>query len=419
MKKLFSLLLVITIIIASVSSAINVFAASEVSGIYTYTVNNNEVTITKVNTSVTGEIEIPATIKDYPVTAIGNEAFYLSKTTGVTVPEGVKSIGSSAFYYCDKMTYIHLPQSLETINESAFYNCKVLTTVTLPSKLKAISSRLFRDCHALESINIPSSVTRIGDEAFYNCRKLKSVTVPAAVEEIGSSAFFFCESLEAINLSNGLKTIGAMAFAWTKIKSLTVPASVTSLDSSFVSPCDYLETLSVALGNARYYSSNNCIIENYSQTLLTTANIREIVIPNGVKSILGISVSDQSKITSIVIPKSVTTIYGYAFNYFKNPTTIYYTGSAADWGNITIKAGNDALSKATIVYNHVMPYTPGDINDSGNVDLSDVVALAQKVAGWSVSCNEAALNVDGAGTVNLDDVVCLAQFVAGWSVILH
>lgn len=64
-------------------------------------------------------------------------------------------------------------------------------------------------------------------------------------------------------------------------------------------------------------------------------------------------------------------------------------------------------------------FTPGNINgDAENaVDLQDVVALAQIVAGWEdvVQVTEA-LDVDGNGNVDLQDVVLLAQYVAGWEV---
>lgn len=61
-------------------------------------------------------------------------------------------------------------------------------------------------------------------------------------------------------------------------------------------------------------------------------------------------------------------------------------------------------------------FVAGDIDGNGDVDLSDVVVLAQYAAGWDVTCNEAALDVDGSGMVDLNDVVLLAQYVAGWEV---
>ncbi len=65
-------------------------------------------------------------------------------------------------------------------------------------------------------------------------------------------------------------------------------------------------------------------------------------------------------------------------------------------------------------------YTPGNINDDEEVNLQDIVALAQCIAGWDVSCNTDALDVNGDNLVNLSDVVHLAQYIAGWEEIkLH
>lgn len=64
-------------------------------------------------------------------------------------------------------------------------------------------------------------------------------------------------------------------------------------------------------------------------------------------------------------------------------------------------------------------FTPGNVDGDkdNNVNLQDVVALAQVVAGWdNVEHIEAALDVNGDGDVDLQDVVHLAQYVAGWDV---
>ncbi len=65
-------------------------------------------------------------------------------------------------------------------------------------------------------------------------------------------------------------------------------------------------------------------------------------------------------------------------------------------------------------------YLLGDINGDDEVDLNDVVALAQHVAGWDVYYLEDALDTNGDNAVNLTDIVHLAQYVAGWEgIILH
>lgn len=54
------------------------------------------------------------------VTAIEKFAFARSGLTGITVPEGVTSIGSGAFYHCDSLTSVVIPDSVTVIEENAF-----------------------------------------------------------------------------------------------------------------------------------------------------------------------------------------------------------------------------------------------------------------------------------------------------------
>ena len=71
-------------------------AGAAVSGLYTYTVNadNASVTITDYPETATGAIEIPATIDGRSVTSIGDYAFaYCKSLTSVTIPDSVTSIG--------------------------------------------------------------------------------------------------------------------------------------------------------------------------------------------------------------------------------------------------------------------------------------------------------------------------------------
>lgn len=62
----------------------------------------------------------------------------------------------------------------------------------------------------------------------------------------------------------------------------------------------------------------------------------------------------------------------------------------------------------------------GDANHDNQIDLQDVVALAQYVAGWEVDGVEAVANVnrdfdeENLDVIDLTDVVYLAQNVAGW-----
>ena len=58
---------------------------------------------------------------------------------------------------------------------------------------------------------------------------------------------------------------------------------------------------------------------------------------------------------------------------------------------------------------------PGDVDDSGDVNLFDVIVLNRYLAGWDgVTINESNADVDGSGDVNLFDVIVLNRYLAGW-----
>ena len=75
------------------------------------------------------------------------------------------------------------------------------------------------------------------------------------------------------------------------------------------------------------------------------------VIPtDGSVTSIGDAAFAGSGLTSIVIPVSVTSIGYQAFDDCSNLTTVYYTGSEAEWEQIVIGSDNDYLLEAEIVF---------------------------------------------------------------------
>ena len=89
--------------------------------------------------------------------------------TSATIPEGVTSIGASAFMYCSDLTSITIPSSVTSIGEMAFYLCQNLTSITIPNSVKSIEYEVFYGCSGLTSLIIPKNVERIGGYAFLGC----------------------------------------------------------------------------------------------------------------------------------------------------------------------------------------------------------------------------------------------------------
>jgi hypothetical protein len=106
----------------------------EQAGDWTYTVSNNQATITGY-TGAGGAVTIPSEVNGNSVTSIGDGAFYSNANiTGITIPTSVITIGSSAFRSCMTLTSVSVPNSVTSIGNSAFWDSTALTHVTLPEK---------------------------------------------------------------------------------------------------------------------------------------------------------------------------------------------------------------------------------------------------------------------------------------------
>jgi len=111
-----------------------------------------------------------------------------SANGNITIPEGVTSIGSNAFYGNTSLTSVtFVGNQLLTIG--GFSGCTGLTEITIPAGVTSIGSEAFYNCTGLTSVTIGENVTSIGSYAFYNCTSLTEISIPSSVTSIGSEAF--------------------------------------------------------------------------------------------------------------------------------------------------------------------------------------------------------------------------------------
>ena len=123
--------------------------------------------------------ELPSGIPG-TVTNIYNYAFKgCWNISGVELPDGLKTIGYSAFSGASRLKEIVIPSGVTGIGENAFRNCYSMTNAVLPEGLKKIEPRTFKYCSQLQSIYIPGSVEWIGQSAFEDCTKLARVAFGA------------------------------------------------------------------------------------------------------------------------------------------------------------------------------------------------------------------------------------------------
>lgn len=139
---------------------------------FTLNSDNESYSVSGVGSCTSKEISIPSEYEGKPVTSIADGAFENCSFTVVIIPNGVISIGNSAFKGCAELNTVTIPESVKTIGTSSFEDCIKLVTVIISEGLESIGENAFANCTALSSLFLPTSLKSIGLNAFLNCLKL-------------------------------------------------------------------------------------------------------------------------------------------------------------------------------------------------------------------------------------------------------
>ncbi len=68
----------------------------------------------------------------------------------------------------------------------------------------------------------------------------------------------------------------------------------------------------------------------------------------------------------------------------------------------------------TVTIPEILPYTPGDVDENGQVNTTDVILVRRFIAGgYNVEINANAADVDGNGVINTTDVILMRRAIAG------
>lgn len=319
-----------------------------------YTNNNGKISI-DLYVGTGNVVNIPSTIDGLPVTTIGDSAFQsCTSLTTVTIPNGVTSIGISTFNVCPSLTSVTIPNSVTSIGGSAFSGCSKLTNVTIPNNLTTLGGQAFYSCTSLTSVTLPASLTSIGSNPYGYCTSLSAIVVsssnavfcsvdgilfdksqtmiiqypagksdnityaiPNSVTYIGSNAFAGCASLTNVAIPPKVITIGQGAFeSCLNLTSLTIPASVTNIRMPLTfSYCPSLTAITVDSSNSVYSSVDGVLCDKSQTTLIVcpAGKADGYIIPSTVTSIGGFAFDSCSSLLTVTIPNSVTSIGVEAF----------------------------------------------------------------------------------------------------------
>ena len=361
-------------------------------GNFTYSVYSGKATLTGC-VDATGDIVIPETLGGYPVTGIDDYAFrYCTSLTSITIPDSVASIDYSAFYNCTSLENVYytgdieswcgiefydadsnpmyyaknfyinntlvkeivIPDTVTEIKDSAFYSFEGITSVTIGNGVTIIGYYAFKDCTSLENVYYTGDIESWCGIEFYdadsnpmyyakkfyiNNTLVKEIVIPDIVTEIKDCAFYSFEGITSVTIGNGVTSIGDCAFYnCTSLASVAIGSGVTSIGDCAFYNCTSLARVyymgdieswcriefALICANPMIYAKNFYI----NNTLVT-----EIVIPETITEIKYEAFCSFEGITSIIIPDSVTSIGHEAFSGCTSLTSVTIPDSVTSIGD--------------------------------------------------------------------------------------
>lgn len=346
----------------------------------TYTLNaDHTATVANYdNSTPDGVIDIPDTVtsggQTYTVTAIGVSAFGSFSTrinvSSVFIPATVRSIGSHAFIYCNALTTVTFAEGsqLKSIGNNAFWGSEHLyprfKEIKIPDSVETIGNGAFRHCQNLERITLPSALQTLSNGTFYGCAALSEVTFPASLKTIEKSAFGYCRNLSEVKLPASLTTIQSYVFnGCSALKTVFYDGSLAQWNHITANKDADNDADKDVLG----YSCPSLVTGDYTAQFISvkddpfaypppktvtitkyTGKESTVILPSTISSwpvtkIGEDALKDNTTITSVTIPASVTEIGSNAFAGCTNLTSVNYAG---DWSNLTIQSGNPAVQDA-------------------------------------------------------------------------
>ena len=285
---------------------------------------------------------------DKNVNTIGTAAF--AECTGLKSIDltGVKEIMPYAFTKAG-LSEVTIPSSVEKIGGIAFGGCISLETMTLESRWSGEDSVYRRMVNILgnfsyvkgeysynmhtssEQVNNPirsneefrekypgqtaiktliikndGEGTALDNSSAFAAHlvSLENVTLPEGMETIPSGAFKQCFSLKKVVLPSSIKTIGNNAFD-----------SDVNLDIDFTKLTNLTSIGDYAFSIINANGGNSAEGDSYTKYKdeIKDGGIKNIILPESVKTIGSRAFFGQRNVKKIVIPKSVTSIQGQAF----------------------------------------------------------------------------------------------------------
>ena len=329
------------------------------------------------------------------------------RTNGGSKKYLMTEFGDKVLKWCDQVTTMRVDRMkhLERIGKSAF------------------------ELSGVTQFTVPASCTSIGDEAFFDCRKLSELMLMRNQNRTYGFRFygrnasdFMCYAYwkdhykvyyEACNwtalsgwpsprdLVNGWVQINDGSTVSTFAINHPVDWNASGLNAYIVTDYDknkkIASTMKVAITSTAY---GGVLIDGYKQNVIYKLK-RPSTVPTSPKNLL-LGAPGGANLDKFQV--------GYVFDkkdkYFWKPSS----GYRAEAGSAFLRLTNTQAGNTTKVYIDRWLKATGDINGDGEVNVSDVTALINKILGSS-TYSDTVCDINGDGEINVSDVTALINLI--------
>lgn len=360
------------------------------------------------------------------VISIGEAAFDSCYASSITVPSSVLEICDRAFVNCPNLKTINIVGSDETptytdangrfyeiatvIGNNAVSNCSKLETANI-NGFKTIGSSLFEGCTALKNVDVHINGFGVNANTGEPNKNARTATV-------ADKMFYGCSSLESIKLMDGIRTVGKQTFVGCKaLKKIEIGKTLTSaltyedfISFTPVKANDIINAEKKENPTAEINSLNSS--EKLTFDELSCSSLEEFVVDEENKSLSAIDgmlynknvtilyyCPLNTKVTSLIVPETVTSVNEYAFCY--NPVILDLTVT----GEKAITINSYAFYKSSI--------QKANLNRTGKVNVSaDVFRACKSLSEVNTEYNHGG-NMGNYAFMNCDSLTGLT--LRGWA----
>lgn len=261
-----------------------------------------------------GAVDIPEGVVE-----IGRRAFSSSSggaaLTAVTLPAGLRRVGTEAFSGCAQLERVVFPAGLAEIGDFAFAACRGLTDPAFPAGLRRIERSAFSRCTGLKRLALPAGLEELGEFAFAGCWGLTELSLPAGLRRVERSAFSHCRRLARATLPAGLETLERGVFyGCAALTEVVLPADMERVSAEAFSGCDGLLRIVPAPENPYLKETGGVLYSGDGTRLLVCpGGLQEVTVPEGVTEIGPGAFLDNGNLDRLTLPQSLRRVGASAF----------------------------------------------------------------------------------------------------------